>query len=125
MMFRPIIIYIFVLLGLIFGLSMYARAHNQHFTDEENEWLNRQRAEDGTKCCDRHDTHVGVDHVTWRHRNGHYEVRIKGNWHQVPPGRLYRHKADDPSPWPGEALLFYSDYGTTIHLWCFSPPSLF
>lgn len=103
-----------------------ARAHDQAFTAEENAWLNRQRAVDGTKCCDERDARVG-QLVDWRLRGGTYEVLIQGAWRQVPAGRLMRHNPADPSPWPGQALLFWSPAVNArdgFHLWCFYPEPL-
>lgn len=103
-----------------------AMAHGLGFTDAENDWLDRQRAHDGTKCCDRHDAHVGQN-VEWRTRAGHYEVRIRGEWRVIEPGRLMRHNPDDPTPWPGEALLFWSpipSHPDGFIIWCFFPEPL-
>jgi hypothetical protein len=105
--------------ALLLLLALPASAHDQRFTDAENDWLNRQVAADGTKCCDRHDAHVGV-RVAWRMVGGRYEVQINGTWREVPPGRIMRHNPRDPSPWQGEALLFH----TNGHIWCFSPEPL-
>jgi hypothetical protein len=107
-------------------LASSAAAHSPRFTAEENAWLNRQRAHDGTKCCDETDAHVG-QFVEWRMSGGHYEVHINGGWHRVPAGRLMRHDPADPTPWPGAALLFYTPTPHVLEgftLWCFYPEPL-
>lgn len=107
-------------------LALPAAAHGPTFTDAENQWLNRQRALDGTKCCDRHDAHVGQN-VEWRIVAGRYQVRIRDEWRDVPPGRMMRHDPSDPTPWPGEALLFWSpvpSHPDGFLLWCFFPEPL-
>lgn len=103
-----------------------AVAHDLRFSPEENAWLDRQRGQDGTKCCDETDAHVGLD-VEWRMQGGHYWLRIAGMWVQVPPGRLMRHNPADPTPWPGRAIAFYSlgpHFPGGYRLWCFYPEPL-
>jgi len=109
--------------GLFVGLALLlapaAVAHDARFTREENAWLNRQRAVDGTKCCDEHDVTIGL-RVRWRMVGGAYQVQIAGQWRDVPPGRIMQHIPGDPSPFEGQALLFH----TNGILWCFSPEPL-
>lgn len=107
-------------------IALPAAAHRVEFTPAENEWLNRQRAVDGTKCCDETDAHVGLS-VEWRITGGRYQLRIAGAWVDVPPGRIMRHDPADPSPWPGEALAFYTlspFFPGGFRLWCFRPEAL-
>ena len=102
-----------------------ALAHGA-FTPDENDWMNRQRAVDGTKCCDERDAHVG-ENVEWRLVGGRYQVRIQGEWRDVPEGRLLQINPADPSPFGGAALLFYSPSPHApggLHLWCFQPEPL-
>lgn len=107
------------LAALLLGLPVAALGHG--YTAEENAWLERQRALDGTKCCDRSDAHVSPD-VEWRSPDGRrYEVRIGGTWVPVPPGRIMREDRADPSPWGQAALLFHSPQGV---IWCFRPEPL-
>jgi hypothetical protein len=106
------------LAALLLGLPVAVAAHG--FTAEENAWFNRQVAIDGMKCCDDRAAHVAPD-VEWRHRAGRYEVRIRGAWVPVPPGRIMRDNLADPSPWGQAALLFHSPQG---QIWCFRPEPL-
>jgi hypothetical protein len=117
-MYRGIVFWFVVITFLITGT--YAFGHAPLFTPEENAWLDRQRARDGTKCCDERDAHVGVN-VRWRMNGGRFEVFIMDAWHPVPPGRLHRHDPNDPSPWPGEALLFFTPFPQGPSIWCFRP----
>lgn len=107
-------------------LMVAAAAHSPAFTDAENDWLNRQRSVDGTKCCDRNDAHVGQN-VEWRLVGGRYQVRIRDEWRDIPPGRIMRHQPNDPTPWPGEAMLFWTpvpSHPDGFLIWCFSPEPL-
>lgn len=119
MLLRALLVVLFLLPLPLSG----AWAHVSTFTDAENEWLDRQRAVDGTKCCDRNDAHVGL-RVEWRLVGGQYEVLIGGAWRPVRPGRLMQHNPDDPTPWPGQPHLFYSPFPAGPSIWCFFPPPL-
>lgn len=115
-----------LLCTLAFLAAFPVKAHGPLFSQDENAWLNRQRAVDGTKCCDRNDAHVGQN-VEWRIVGGRYQVRIRDEWRDVPPGRIMQHNPSDPTPWPGEALLFWSPsphVESGFHLWCFFPEPL-
>lgn len=104
-------------------VALPAAAHQVTYTAEQNAWLNRQRALDGTKCCDETDVRVGVN-VEWRISGGRYQLKISGAWVDVPPGRMMRFNPGDPSPWPGEPLAFYSLSPGGHVLWCFFPEAL-
>lgn len=100
-------------------LAWPAAAHDTEFTRDENDWMNRQHAVDGTKCCNEHDVTVG-EHVQWRIVGSRYEVFFDGQWRMISPGRMMQSRPDDPTPWPGRALLFR----TGPMIWCFFPEPL-
>lgn len=113
-------------LFVLFALMAPAMAHTPGLTADENAWLDRQRAADGTKCCDYRDVHIGRA-VEWRIVGGRYQVRIRDEWRDVPPGRVLQPIPGDPGPFAGEALLFWSPAPHTaegFHLWCFRPEPL-
>jgi len=105
-------------LAIFILLAGYAWSHGQHFTNEENDWLNAQYAPDDTKCCDRHDTVVGPD-VEWRIHGGQYQVLIDGTWHHVRPEGVMRRTSDNP--WPGQAIVTYIVMGGRAYILCFWP----
>jgi hypothetical protein len=112
--------------ALLACLAAPALGHSQRFSDEENDWLNEQQSVNGTKCCDRHDAFVGQD-VEWRIRGGQYEVLIDDEWRPIPPGQILDIDPANPTPWPGQALLFYSrnpHYRGGVMIWCFMPEPL-
>lgn len=122
------------LLATLALLPTGALAHLQHaatpVTPEENDWLERQRAVDGTKCCNDRDIYVGQD-VEWRivrdGHNIHYEVMIAGIWRRILPGRILRPDPSDPSPFGSQALLFWMPSPHTLEgyrIFCFRPDSL-
>lgn len=117
---------ILMVLGLLLCIKLalaHERNHGGPFTSDEIAWMERQHSHDGTKCCNEHDVYVG-EVVEWRMHRGHYEVLISGQWERIPPGRLLNHTMSDPTPFPGQALLFYSVYPSGHRIWCFFPPPL-
>lgn len=119
-MYRAIVFWFSVITFLFCGA--YAWGHGAQYTAEETAWMERQYAIDGMKCCAPYDFHV-IQDPEWRMRDGHYEVRVHNQWHQVPRGRLLRHIPEDPSPFPGQALLFRTNSNPPT-VWCFYPPPL-
>ena len=108
-----------LLLALPFAVAAHIHPEQGARLTPHNDWLNRQRAVDGTKCCDEHDTEILTD-FRWRIVGGRYEVEIGGAWVEIPPGRMLRPNPDDPTPY-AEALLFRT--GSSI--WCFQPAPLY
>jgi hypothetical protein len=125
-MYRDLVFCISLVSFVLCGVYAWGHQanHGGPFTNDQIEWMERQHARDGTKCCNEHDVYVGQV-VEWRMHGGHYEVKIGGQWEAIPPNRLMEHLAHDPSPFLGEALLFYSTYSSGHRIWCFSPPPLF
>ncbi len=118
---KAILSKLFIILLLVANVaSAHIDPHNAPLHAQHNDWLNRQYALDGMKCCDPTDVEVLID-PRWRIVNNRYEVFFNDAWHEVPPGRLLRPNPDDPSPY-GEALLFRSTVG---NIWCFQPAQLF
>ncbi len=117
-----------IVLGLmmIFGILLTPDKALAHIEmAEHNDWLNRQNALDSTKCCALYDLHVLTD-VEWRIHEGSYEVRIRNIWHAIPPGRMLNPRPDDPSPFAGHAIVFYTVYDDgRVQIYCFQPPDLF
>ncbi|MBY0310068.1 hypothetical protein K2Q16_02915 [Patescibacteria group bacterium] len=102
--------------------STPAGAHGPQYTPAEAEWMMRQYAVDGMKCCAPYDFFVLQD-PEWRMNNGHYEIRYNNEWHRVPAGRMMRHNPQDPTPFPGITLLFRNN-GVPPTIYCFFPPPL-
>ena len=117
---RRIVFWFALLIFLAAGVAAFG--HGANYTPAEEAWMERQRALDGTKCCAPYDFHV-IQDPQWRMNSGHYEVYVHNAWHVVPAGRLLRHDPTDPTPFPGQALLFRTN-STVPHVWCFYPPPL-
>lgn len=109
-------------LGLLLCIKLVL-AHGVHTSPEENEWMNRQHSVSGTKCCDERDVSVGIM-VNWRINVGTYEVQIGDRWVPIGAENIMANVANDPSPFGGQALLFYSIIGDNLYIWCFRPENL-
>lgn len=103
----------------------HATSHPQHFTHTEEEyvWIKRQKSVDGRWCCGPENIHI-VHTPQLRVRNGRYEVYLLEQWVPVPPGSMHRYDPTDPSPFPGEILLFLSTDGVgNVTVWCLTSPT--
>jgi hypothetical protein len=122
---RRIIFWFVILTFLLAGGVAFGHStdHPQHenYTAAEHDWMKRQRNVAGQWCC-------GPENVTMledphlRVRQGRYEVHVLGRWVQVPPSAMHRIVPEDPNPFPGEILLFFSTRGDTITIWCLTAP---
>jgi len=86
----------------LFATMIYAesvRAHDS-MRPERNAWLSTLKADDGTWCCDGGDV---VEDPEWQTRAAHYEVKIGGEWQQVPSERIVsgKNKIGVALLWPG------------------------
>lgn len=111
-------------LGVCLAGEVRGHGSGHGFDAEERAWMNRQRSVDDVKCCDEHDVYVGV-HAIWRPvagRPNRFEVFIveQQRWVEVPAGRMLQMVPSDPSPWGGEAIVFYSVYPDRVEIWCFN-----
>lgn len=102
--------------GYAFGHSTdHPQSHT--ITEAEHRWMKRQQSVSGRWCCGPENVTL-VEDPHLRVRNGNYEVHLLGRWVVVPPGAMHRYRAEDPSPFPGEVLLFFSTRGDEITIWC-------
>jgi len=102
----------------------HATDHPQfhNFTHEEYVWIKRQRSVDGRWCCGPENVYI-VEDPHLRVRGGRYEVHLLSQWVPVPPGSMHRYNPDDPTPFPGQVMLFYSTQGENITVWCLTSPT--
>ena len=115
----------FALLVLAAGHAFgHATHHPQfgNFTQEEIDWMKRQKAVDNTWCCgDENITLIEDPH--FRVRRGHWEVHLIGQWVQVPQGRMFRHRADDPPPFAETFVFFSTNAAGEVTIYCFRTPT--
>jgi hypothetical protein len=81
-------------------------------------WFERQRATNGALCCSVADGHI-LNDDEWRATGNAYEVRIARRWYPVPDGAL-RDVSGGLNP-TQHAVVWYSMWGTDLHIYCFAP----
>lgn len=88
------------LIVLIFSIPYFAMAHDPAHP-ELNAWFDGLTNGSGGPCCDGTDA-KRVDDADWESEDGHYRVRIDGEWVDVPDGSVIRgpNKAGRTMVWP-------------------------
>jgi len=123
---RAIVFWFSIVAFLLCGAYAWGHAtdHPQAhtMTQEEYLWVKRQRSVDGRWCCGPENVYI-VEDPHLRVRNGNYEVHLLGRWVVVPSNSMHQYNPADPSPFPGEILLFYSTSGDTVTTWCLTSPT--
>lgn len=108
------------LILLIMALLVHtkpARAHD-HARPGLDKWFKALESRAKAACCDGTDA-TRLDDVDWESRDGHYRVRIKGKWIDVPESAVVDgpNKAGPAMVWPIEGWG-----GLTIR--CFMPGAM-
>lgn len=94
-----------------------ALAHD-HARPELNGWFESLRSAKGGPCCDGSDA-KRIDDVDWETRDGHYRVRLDGQWVDVPDGAV----VEGPNR-EGPAMVWpYYLNGKLDGIRCFMPGS--
>jgi hypothetical protein len=83
-----------------------------------HQWFETQHSVAGAWCCDVADGYILGD-ADWHHAGDHYEVRIAGQWHPIPPDAL-RDPHGGPNP-TGAAIVWYRQSGDDVRIFCFAP----
>jgi hypothetical protein len=106
----------FATFALILPMVAIARAHD-HEHPELNSWYERLHSGKGP-CCDGSDA-KRLDDADWDSKDGHYRVRIDGEWVDVPNEAVVDgpNRADRTMVWP-----YYLDGHPKAR--CFMPGSM-
>lgn len=111
---RPLV----VLAGLL-ALVSVSYAHDSH-RPELNNWFSGLKSEGGGLCCSGSDATVIRD-ADWDTKDGHYRVRIEGQWVDVPDDAVVKGPNLDGQTlaWP----IYYRSLGepARIGIRCFMP----
>ena len=83
--------------------------------DNVKAWFKNVKSPHGVPCCDIADGH----RTDYDMRDNQYWVPINGNWMPVPPEAV----VDDAGNPIGDAVVWYSSYGSRIVIRCFVPGS--
>lgn len=102
--------------GLIYLASInFVHAHD-HNNPANNEWLKSLHSKNKTWCCDGNDTDAIED---WDTKGGHYRVKFRGQWFDVPDDAL----VEGPNKGGGALLWMNKGYsGQAVR--CFMPGTL-
>lgn len=101
-----------VLVSLL--LVHFARAHD-HDRPELTPWFKALKSKAGALCCDGTDA-TRLEDVDWDSKDGHYRVRINGQWVDVPDNAVI----EAPNR-AGQAMVWL---GTPTFVRCFMPGSM-
>ena len=84
---------------------------------ELHKWFESLRSGKGPCCSDADGT--AVSDVDWETANGHYRVRLDGEWIEVPDEAVITEPIESAAPWSGQ---FTGYLGVSIR--CFMPGSM-
>lgn len=106
----------FVVLALVCLAWSAALAHD-HDRPELNGWFNQLKSGKGL-CCSNNDG-TALEDVDWETKDGHYRVRIEGEWIVVPDDAVITepNRAGKTMVWPIRGFM-------GIDIRCFMPGSM-
>jgi hypothetical protein len=100
---REIRIFLLVVALIVFAMAVFhrsARAHD-HARAELDGWFKSLQSQGKSPCCDGSDA-MRLDDVDWDARDGHYRVRLEGEWIDVPDSAVVDgpNRAGPTMVWP-------------------------
>lgn len=107
-----------IILGLLFFGVRYASAHDRS-RPELDGWFMGLESKGKSPCCDGSDA-MRLDDVDWDTKDGHYRVRLQGEWVDVPDSAVVEgpNRAGPTMVWP------YYLNGAMRGVRCFMPGSM-
>lgn len=105
----------FCIAVLLLALTGAAFAHD-HARPDLDTWFNSLESKAGSTCCDASEA-TRLDDVDWEAKDGHYRVRLQGEWVDVPDDAVVEgpNKAGPTMVWP------YYTNGELKGVRCFLP----
>lgn len=101
-----------------------------HSEAEEHAWFTQQYNVRGGDCCGLGDAYI-LDENEWKNLGqGHYSVKIEGQWYPVeswqrrdltPDPYRYQPLRGTPAPAKKAVVWFKRDNRGEMHIFCFSP----
>jgi hypothetical protein len=105
-----------VLVITLLVLPAQARDLDGRYAQSPNhEWFRQLQTPGSGRCCDEADG-TGVEAIDWDTKDGHYRVRVDGEWHPVPDDKV----VTEPNR-IGKAVVwvYRGSVGTVVR--CFMP----
>jgi hypothetical protein len=110
------VVVLLVALGCVLEPAIVFAHDHEH--PELNEWYHGLHSESGAWCCDGDEaTHLAD--IDWESKDGHYRVRVDGEWYDVPEGAVINTPNRD-----GRAMVWMSDGAMGKAPRCFMPGSM-
>lgn len=100
--------------GMLLASSTFAMAHDRNLPELDG-WFESLRATSGSFCCKVHEAKQ-LEDGDWDTKDGHYRVRLNGQWFNVPPGAVVNEKN-----LVGTALVWATLNGPRPSIRCFLP----
>lgn len=115
---RPALWILFLALVLAQGWVRLSAAdpHDKYGAPQLNRWFGDLHSASGVLCCSGHDGEV-IEDADWESKDGHYRVRIGGNWIDVPPTAVVK----GPNLY-GRTMVW--PYPTRMGVRCFMPGTM-
>lgn len=109
-------------LGIAWAMLLYVGmtggiAHDHH-NPEMDDWFKGLRSKAGAHCCNGSD-YEGIADPDWQSKDGKYQVRLNGVWHDVPPDAVI----DTPNK-VGQAMVWPYEIEGQTFIRCFMPGAL-
>ena len=107
-------------LALVIGLHRCSSADaHDHARPELDSWFMSLESKSKSPCCDGSDA-LRVDDVDWETKDGHYRVKLQGEWVDVPDNAVVEgpNRAGPTMVWP------YYVNGAMRGVRCFMPGSM-
>lgn len=107
-----------VLVAFAFGGCRKGHAHD-HNRPELNDWFMDLHSKGKAPCCDGSDA-MSLEDVDWDSKDGHYRVRLEGEWVDVPDDAVVEgpNRAGPTMVWP------WRQNCKLDHVRCFMPGSM-
>ena len=111
---RTIVVAVPVLLAA--GLA-WARDDGRYANSPLKPWFDSLRSNRGPCCSDADG--FALSDVDWESKDGHYRVRLEGQWHDVPDDAVIT----EPNK-VGRTMIWPVKYPDSIHIRCFMPGAM-
>jgi len=107
-----------IFLGIFFAIFVAPALAHDPSHPEFNDWFNRLSSKRGGLCCSFADGLTVAD-PDWDSKNGHYRVRLEGNWIDVPDDAVIT----EPNK-AGRTMVWPMRFDSEISIRCFIPGSM-